>query len=37
LGGGLVHLGTDVPHRTTPTPDPSPQGGGEEYAAPLRH
>jgi len=25
-----------VPNRTTPTPDPSPQGGGEKSAAPLR-
>jgi hypothetical protein len=24
---------TAVPHRTTPTPIPSPQGGGEEFAA----
>ena len=36
LGWGGVPWGTEVPHLTTPTPDPSPQGGGEEYAAPLQ-
>jgi len=29
-GGGSGGCGTDVPHRTTPAPDPSPQGGGEK-------
>src|SRR6266481_6297586 len=29
-GGGARALGTDVPHGSTPTPDPSPQGGGEQ-------
>ncbi len=29
-GGGLGGLGATVPHSTTPTPDPSPQGGGEK-------
>jgi acyl-CoA thioesterase-1 len=36
LGWGVVPWGTEVPHRTTPTPNPSPQGGGEEIAAPSR-
>src|SRR5258708_4236933 len=36
LGWGVVPRGTEVPQRTTPTPNPSPQGGGEEFAAPLR-
>jgi FO synthase len=36
LGWGVVPRGTEVPYRTTPTPDPSPQGGGEEFAAPSR-
>src|SRR5258707_10880024 len=31
--GGVVHYGTAVPH--LPTPTPSPQGGGEEFAAPA--
>jgi hypothetical protein len=35
-GGGSRGYGTDVPHSTTPTPDPSPQGGGEEFAALLQ-
>jgi hypothetical protein len=34
LGGGVVPWGTELPHLTTPTPDPSPQGGGEKFAAP---
>jgi adenylate cyclase len=29
-GGGSRALGTDVPRGSTPTPDPSPQGGGEQ-------
>jgi precorrin-3B synthase len=29
-GGGSGGYGNDVPHLTTPTPDPSPQGGGEK-------
>ncbi len=29
-GGGSGGYGDEVPHRTTPTPDPSPQGGGEK-------
>jgi adenylate cyclase len=28
-GGGSGAFGTDVPHGSTPTPNPSPQGGGE--------
>ena len=36
LGWGVVPRGTEVPQRTTPTPNPSPQGGGEEFAASLR-
>jgi hypothetical protein len=35
LGWGVEGCGTAVPHGTTPTPDPSPQGGGEEFAALL--
>jgi hypothetical protein len=26
----VVRVGTAVQNRTTPTPDPSPQGGGEQ-------
>jgi len=33
MGWGVVRWGTAVPHLPTPTPIPSPQGGGEEYAA----
>jgi peptide/nickel transport system ATP-binding protein len=29
VGRGVVVSGTALPHRTTPTPNPSPQGGGE--------
>jgi hypothetical protein len=29
-GEGAGGYGTKVPHSTTPTPDPSPQGGGEQ-------
>src|SRR5580692_11626805 len=29
-GWGVQRCGTSVPHFTTPTPDPSPQGGGEK-------
>src|SRR5438132_9945140 len=29
LGRGVARLGAASPHCTTPTPDPSPQGGGE--------
>jgi FO synthase len=36
LGWGVVPRGTEVPHRTTPTPDPSPQGGGEKRVSPSR-
>ena len=32
MGWG-VQYGAAVPHRTTPTPIPSPQGGGEEFAS----
>jgi error-prone DNA polymerase len=30
LGWGVVRSGTTAPNRTTPTPNPSPQGGGEQ-------
>jgi 16S rRNA (adenine1518-N6/adenine1519-N6)-dimethyltransferase len=33
-GGGSGGDGTDVPYGSTPTANPSPQGGGEEFAAP---
>ena len=33
MGGRAV--GQGVPTGSTPTPDPSPQGGGEEFAASL--
>ena len=33
MGWGVVRCGTMVPHLPTPTPIPSPQGGGEEFAA----
>src|SRR5215468_7646907 len=36
LGWGVVPRGTALLHSLTPTPDPSPQGGGEESAAPLQ-
>jgi acyl-CoA thioesterase I len=36
LGWGVVQRGTMVPHLSTPTPNPSPQGGGEKRAAPSR-
>src|SRR5260221_13872202 len=29
---GGVPLGTALPHSSTPTPDPSPKGGGEQGA-----
>src|SRR5216683_2040982 len=29
-GGGSGDVAQQVPHSTTPTPDPSPQGGGEK-------
>jgi alpha-D-ribose 1-methylphosphonate 5-triphosphate synthase subunit PhnL len=35
MGWGLVQYGTALPHLTTPTPIPAPQGGGEEFAAPA--
>ncbi len=35
-GGGAGRRGTEVPPGSTPTPNPSPQGGGEEFAALLR-
>jgi hypothetical protein len=34
LGRGVVPCGTEVQHLATPTPNPSPQGGGEQFAAP---
>src|SRR5712671_7970929 len=34
MGWGVVPWGTGVQTSSTPTPDPSPQGGGEEFAAP---
>src|SRR5262252_529620 len=33
-GWGVVPWGTGVPTGSTPTPDPSPQEGGEVFAAP---
>jgi hypothetical protein len=33
MGWGVVQYGAAVPHRTTPTLIPSPQGGGDEFAA----
>ena len=36
LGWGVVPRGTASLHSATPTPNPSPQGGGEESAAPLQ-
>jgi hypothetical protein len=35
MGWGVVQYGTAVRHRATPIP--SPQGGGEEFAAPANH
>jgi hypothetical protein len=35
MGWGVMQYRTAVPHCTTPTPIPSPQGGGEEFAAPA--
>jgi hypothetical protein len=35
MGWGVVRWSTAVPHGTTPTPIPAPQGGGEEFAAPA--
>src|SRR5216683_3810585 len=32
-GWGVVTRGNTVPHLPTPTPDPSPQGGGEKRTA----
>ena len=32
MGWGVVLWGTAVPYLPTPTPVPSPQGGGEEIA-----
>jgi very-short-patch-repair endonuclease len=32
-GGGSCDRGTAMPYLTTPTPNPSPQGGGEQKAA----
>src|SRR6266852_8517888 len=32
-GWGVEPRGTEVPHLATPTPNPAPQGGGEESAA----
>src|SRR5712671_5870470 len=34
-GWGVVPRGTVLLHSSTPTPDPSPQGGGEQNAAPY--
>jgi hypothetical protein len=31
--GGGARLGTSVPHLGTSTPNPSPQGGGEQTSA----
>ncbi len=36
-GGGSGGFGNDVPHLATPTPDPSPQGGGEKIASIASH
>src|SRR5580693_10756361 len=36
LGRGVVPRGTEVQHLATPTPNPSPQGGGEQFARPSR-
>jgi precorrin-3B synthase len=36
-GWGVVQRGTEVPRIATPTPNPSPQGGGEKFAAPESH
>src|SRR6267154_3270914 len=36
LGWGVEPRGTEVPHLTTPAPNPAPQGGGEQFAAPSR-
>jgi hypothetical protein len=36
LGWGVVPWGSEVPHLATPTPNPSPQGGGEGFAAKSR-
>jgi hypothetical protein len=33
MGWGVVQYRTAVPYFPTPTPIPSPQGGGEEFAA----
>src|SRR5262252_7402262 len=33
-GWGSGGFGTVMPHSSAPTPNPSPQGGGEEFAAP---
>jgi hypothetical protein len=35
MGWGVVQYRTAAPHFTTPTPIPSPQGGGEEFVAPA--
>jgi P-type Ca2+ transporter type 2C len=37
MGWGVEPWGTAAPLGSTPTPDSSPQGGGEESAAPSRH
>jgi branched-chain amino acid transport system ATP-binding protein len=34
MGWGVAQWGTAVPRLLTPTPIPSPQGGGEEFGAP---
>jgi hypothetical protein len=31
MGWGVVQYRTALPHLTTPTPLPAPQGGGEEF------
>jgi len=36
MGWGVVQYGTAVPHRTTPTPIPAPQGGAESLVGPSR-
>ncbi len=36
-GGGSGDYGAEVPHLAPPTPDPSPQGGGEKSSRPLKN
>jgi hypothetical protein len=37
MGWGVVQYRTALPYFPTPTPIPSPQGGGEECAVPANH